>query len=139
MWNSLVSARVLFVFDHTCATLGITSPPRSTSTQSPIFTPRRSISSMLCSVARLTVVPPMGTGFKAGDWCEFSRAPNLNEDVFNLSYSSARSIFVGDRPARSFASESEFILQGNAVDFDHDAIDLIGQAFALSFPFLDES
>ena len=49
----------------TRATLGITSPPRSTSTQSPIFTPSRSISSMLCSVARLTVVPPMATGFSA--------------------------------------------------------------------------
>ena len=46
----------------TSTTLGMTSPPRSTSTWSPILRPSRAISSALCSVARPTVVPPINTG-----------------------------------------------------------------------------
>ena len=64
MWNFLWP-RGCCLSSTTETTLGMTSPPRSTCTQSPIFTPRRSISSWLCRVARLTVVPPMETGVSA--------------------------------------------------------------------------
>jgi hypothetical protein len=41
----------------------MTSPARRTTTVSPIMNPLRSTSSMLCSVALLTVTPPTNTGF----------------------------------------------------------------------------
>ena len=46
----------------TPTTSGITSPARRTITVSPMRTSLRSISSWLCSVALLTVVPPTNTG-----------------------------------------------------------------------------
>ena len=122
----------------TLATLGITSPPRSTCTQSPIFTPRRSISSMLCRVALRTVVPPIGNRRQFGDGREFPGAANLPANVFQFRDSRARGVLVGDRPARSFAGEAEFVLQAGAIDFDDDAVDLVGQRIALGFPLLDE-
>src|ERR1035437_2681289 len=42
----------------------MTSPERSTTTSSPIWRPRRSISSSLWSVARETVTPPTSTGLR---------------------------------------------------------------------------
>ncbi len=55
--------RVAGRFDATTLiTCGITSPARRTITVSPIMRPRRAISSMLCSVALLTVTPPTNTG-----------------------------------------------------------------------------
>ncbi len=46
----------------TCTTSGITSPARRTITVSPRWMSLRAISSMLCSVALLTVAPPTSTG-----------------------------------------------------------------------------
>ena len=61
----------------TSTTLGITSPPRSTFTQSPISKPRRSMKSALCSVARLTVVPPMNTGVNSADGVSLPVRPTV--------------------------------------------------------------
>ena len=105
-----VAARMILIVDD-LRDLGITSPPRSTCTQSPIFTPSRSISSMLCSVALRTVVPPIGTGASSATGVSFAGAAHLPANVFQLGDSSARRIFVSNRPARSFAGEAEFILQ----------------------------
>ena len=69
---------------------------------------------------------------------KFSRAPDLHANVFELRDSGARRVFVGDRPARGFAGEAEFVLQSGAVDFDDDAVDLVRQRVALTFPLLDE-
>ena len=133
-YGTFLAARVVAVLDHP-VTLGMTSPPRSTSTQSPIFTPRRSISSRLWRVARLTVVPPIGTGFKAATGVSFPVRPACTRMSSILVTAGAGGVLVGDRPTRSFAGVSQFILQRGAVHFDDDAIDFIAQAFALAFPF----
>ena len=69
---------------------------------------------------------------------EFPGASDLHANVFELGDAGARGVLVGDRPARSFAGEAELVLQGGAVDFDDDAVDLVGQRVALGFPLLDE-
>src|SRR6202012_5304602 len=91
----------------TSVIFGMTSPPRSTETKSPILTPRRSISSALWSVARVTVVPPMKMGASAAPGGDLSCAANLKEDVFELGDAGACGELVGNGPARGFAGEAE--------------------------------
>ncbi len=93
---------------------------------------------MLCKVARLTVVPPMGTGFSAATGVSFPVRPTCDQNVFDLGDAGTGSVFVGDGPARSFAGVAKFVLQRSAIDFDHDAVDFIGQLFAAGFLLLDE-
>src|SRR5579859_7744056 len=121
----------------TLATLGMTSPPRSTCTQSPIFTPRRSISSMLCRVALRTVVPPIDTGASIATGVSFPVRPTCTR-MSSSFVIPARGVLVGDGPARGFAGEAEFVLQRGAVDLNDDAVDLIRQRLALTFPLPDE-
>ena len=78
MWNSRASRGLRCSPSFTTrVTLGITSPPRSTITQSPMRTPSRSTSSWLCSVARETVVPPMNTGFSTATGVSFPVRPTF--------------------------------------------------------------
>src|SRR3954454_20017229 len=55
------------------------------------------------------------------DGREFPGPPDLNVDIFDLRDSAASGVFVGNRPARGFAGESQLALQGCAVDFDYNA------------------
>src|ERR1041384_200550 len=69
---------------------------------------------------------------------EFSCTSDLHEDVLDLSNSSPRCVLVRDRPARCLTRESKFILQGNAVNFDDNPVNLIGEAFPIAFRFCNE-
>ena len=66
-----------------------------------------------------------------GHRCEFSRAPHLD---INRQYSGElllRRVFVRHSPARLTRHEAQALLQGEAVDFVHDAINIKGQLVAL--------
>jgi hypothetical protein len=71
-------------------------------------------------------------------WGELAGAPNLPAHVLKFGDASPGRVFVGDRPAWSFSRETKFILQSDAVDFDHDAIDLIGKRGPLGLELVDE-
>ena len=76
----------------------------------------------------------MGTGLSHATGVSFAGAADLRHDVFDLGDRAVRRKFIGDRPARSFARESQFLLESGAIDFDYDAVDLIGKRFALRLP-----
>ena len=89
---------------------------------------------MLCSVARVTVVPPIGDGLQPRDRRQFPGAAHLGNDVFDLRLSRVRGVFEGDGPARRFAGEAKFLLQRDAIDLHHDAVGFVGERVALGFP-----
>ena len=67
-----------------------------------------------------------GNGFQHRHRSEFSGTAHLHDNIFNLRDSSAGGVLVGDGPARCFAGVAEFLLDGAVIDFDHDAVDLVG-------------
>ena len=69
---------------------------------------------------------------------ERARAPHLKNDVVHDRRFLPRRIFVGDGPARSLRRETQFLLQRDFVDLDHDAVDFVRQFLALAFPGIDE-
>src|SRR5690349_15683762 len=75
-----------------------------------------------------------GHRFQFRYWREFSGAPNLYMNAFNLSDPSTRGIFVRDRPARSLSCKAKLTMQSGAVHFDYDSINFIGQCLALLLP-----
>jgi len=93
MWNSFLP-RGCSLSSTTLTTFGITSPPRSTSTQSPILTPSCSMKSRLCSVARETVVRRLER-FSAATGVSFPVRPPA-QNIFDLRHSSACSVFVSN-------------------------------------------
>ncbi len=62
--NTTSFASLLRLSSTTETICGITSPARRMITVSPIFKPKRSISSWLCKVALETVTPPTNIGFR---------------------------------------------------------------------------
>ena len=122
----------------TSVILGMTSPPRSTETKSPMRTPRRAISSGLWSVARVTVVPPMKTGASAATGVTLPVRPTWKRTSFELRDAGARGELVGDGPARGLAGEAEAALLGDGVDLDDDAVDLVAEGVAEGLGFGDE-
>ncbi len=103
---------------------GITSPARLTCTMSPT---RRSFSatrSKLCSVASLTVVPPISTGSRIAYGLSAPVRPTLTpipkRRVTAMSGANFRAIAQrGSRPAH----HAQVFLEGQRVDFDHTAVD----------------
>ncbi len=79
-----------------------------------------------------------------GNWSQFrygrelAGAASLPANIFQLCDTAARRIFIGNRPARRFPGESEFILKAGTVYLDYDPIDFIGQRVTLLFPLPDE-
>ena len=67
----------------TRTTLGMTSPLRSKSTQSPICKPSRAISSWLCNVARDTITPLTFTGRNLAMGVMAPVRPDLDIDAFD--------------------------------------------------------
>ncbi len=65
---------------------------------------------------------------------ELSRPTDLRNYVFDLGDCAVCRELVGDGPARGFAGESQLLLERGAVDFYHDAVDLIRERFAFGFP-----
>src|SRR5581483_4936210 len=140
----------------TRTTLGITSPPRSTSTTSPMWTSRRSISSMLCSVARLTVdVQALylvhvvqrgaadggaadGHGLKPGDRSQLPGPPDLRHDVFNLRHARTRCVFIGGGPARRLAGIAEALPQVGAIYLHHHAVNFVRKLIAPGLPLANK-
>ncbi len=64
-----------------------------------------------------------------GHWCEFACPPHVHKNVFYPSRAAAGRVFVGDGPARRFASKAQPLLKAHGVHLDHDAVNLIGQLF----------
>src|SRR5215472_11420940 len=60
------------------------------------------------------------------DGGELPRAPHADQDVFDLGNPAARRVFVSDSPARRFSGKAQALLQANRVDFDDDAVNLVG-------------
>ena len=79
-----------------------------------------------------------GDRFQSRNRREFPGASDLNQNVLNLGDARASSVFVGNGPAGRFAGKAQFLLQSDAVDLHHNAVDLVGKVFALSFPLFDE-
>ncbi len=79
-----------------------------------------------------------GHRLQRGHRREFSGASDLHQDVFDLRDASARGVLVGDGPARRFAGVAQFRLQRRAIDLDDDAVDFVGEVFALGLLLLDE-
>src|SRR5262252_4989152 len=79
-----------------------------------------------------------GHRLEPSDGCEFSCSPDLRDDVFDLGDRASRGVLVGDRPARSFASKSEFALERGAVDLNDNAVYFVRQRVAFPFPALDK-
>src|SRR5215469_2024518 len=71
-------------------------------------------------------------------WSQLSGPPDLHEDVFNLRDSRARCIFVSDRPARCLSGKAKLPPQLRGIYFDDDAVNLVGQLFALRLHLVDE-
>ncbi len=123
----------------TSTTLGITSPPRSTLTQSPIFRPRP-----------LDEVGVVERGAADGgaadeDWRQFgyggelAGAAHLHGDGEDLGDAGFGGELVGDGPARGAAGVAEALLGGVGVDFEDYAVDFVAECGALGFGFVDES
>ena len=117
----------------TPTTFGITSPPRSRITRSPIRMSFRRISSSLWSVALLTVTPPRGTGSRC-DGRERSRPPHLDFDGHELRRRLLRRELVRDRPPRALSRRAQALLEGNVVHLDHHPVDLVGKSIPPLFP-----
>ena len=57
-------------------------------------------------------------------------AADLELDTQQLGQLLARGELVGDRPTRLARAEAQFALEGDAVDLEHHAVDLVGQRIA---------
>ena len=83
--------------------------------------------SALCSVARLTVVPPMKTGVKLGYRRELAGAAHLHGDAVDLRHARFGGEFIGDGPARRAAGIAQALLGRVRVHFEHHAVDLVAE------------
>src|SRR5208282_2811196 len=72
-----------------------------------------------------------------GEGREHARAADADEDVLDDGGFLVRGIFVGDRPARRLRREAELVLQTDFVYFHDNAIDFVGELFALRIPAFD--
>ena len=109
---------------------GITSPARRTTTVSPMRRSRRRISSSLCSVTLVTVVPPTNTGSRRATGVIAPVRPTCTSIAMQPRGHFFRREFVRDRPARLARPEPQRTLQLEAVDLVDDAVDLERQIAA---------
>ena len=87
----------------TRTTCGMISPAFWITTVSPIRTSLRRISSALCRLARLTVVPASGTGVEVGDRGQLAGLADLDGDPDDLRDRLLGLVLEGDHPARALA------------------------------------
>jgi hypothetical protein len=52
----------------------------------------------------------------------------------SICVSRTRRVFEGDRPARRFAGEAQFLLQRDAVDLHDNAVGFVGERVAFGLP-----
>ena len=98
-----------------------------TTTVSPIMNPLRATSSMLCSVALLTVTPPTNTGSSFAAGVSAPVRPTLKIDVVEQRHLLVGRELVRERPARRARHEAELLLVGAAIHLVDDAVDLVRQ------------
>ena len=95
--------------------------------------------SALCSVARLTVVPPMKTGASSATGRQLAGAAHLHGDGVDLRDAGSGGELVGDGPARGAAGIAEALLRGVGIDFEDHAVDLVAERGARGLGLVDEA
>ncbi len=110
----------------------MTSPARCTTTRSPGRTPRRAISSRLCSVTLDTTTPPTVTGFNRPTGVSLPVRPNLNVDRLQRRLGPLSREFMRDCPARGLGDKAQPLLPVQPVDLVDHAVDIIRQLCALA-------
>ncbi len=80
-----------------------------------------------------------GDGDEVGDGGELAGAADLEEDALELGDGGAGGKFIGDGPPGGFAGEAETALEGDGVELDDDAVDLVGEGVAEGFGAGDEA
>jgi hypothetical protein len=75
---------------------------------------------------------------KDGDGRERARAPDLDDDVFDLRRGLSRRVLVGDGPARRLRRRAELVLQRRRVDLDDHAVYLVFEPVALGLHLVAE-
>ena len=95
----------------------------------------RAISSALWRVARATVVPADEHRLEVRHRGEFAGAPDLDIDVQEPRGGAFGRELVRDRPPRELRGRAEFALQGQRVDLDHHAIDVVVEGVAQRLEF----
>jgi len=114
----------------------MTSPALRMTTRSPISTPLRRTSSALCRVASATWTrPPPPAHLR--ERRDPAGAPDVDLDVEELGERLLRRVLERDRPARGARGGAEAALQGDLVDLDHHAVDLVLDVVAVLAPVLD--
>src|SRR5262249_19430090 len=75
---------------------------------------------------------------QSSDGGELSGTAQADQDVFDLGNPAASWVFVSDGPARRFSRKAQALLQANRVDFDDDAVNLVGEFLPHLFPLGDK-
>ena len=111
-------------------TLGMTSPPFSMRTVSPLRTSLRATSSSLKRLARATVVPARGDRLQHGHRRELARPADVDLDVEHDGGGLPRRVLERDGPARELRGEAQLLLEGEGVHLHHHAVDLVFERVA---------
>ena len=120
------------------STSGITSPALRSTTVSPMSTPLALTTSWLCRVAWRTTEPATRAGSMTANGVARPVRPTRHDDVEQLRVDLLGRVLVGDRPARRAAGGAELFVQGELIDLDDDAVDLVLDAVAMLAVVLDE-
>ena len=92
----------------------------------PIFSPRRTMKSALCSVARLTVVPPINTGASRPPASACRCGPPAR-NVLHLRHARLGGELVGNRPARRAAGVAQALLRSVRIHLQNHAVNLVAK------------
>ena len=116
----------------------MTSPALRSTTVSPISTPLAFTTSWLCSVAWRTTRAGDLRRLHHGERRRAAGAPDRHDDVEQLRVHLLGRVLVRDRPARRAARRAELVVQGELVDLDDDAVDLVLDVVPVLAVVLDE-
>ena len=107
------------------------SPAFSMTTVSPMRMSLRSISSALCRLARLTVVPASGTGVRSATGVSLPVLPTWTLIPTTLRDGLLGLVLVRDHPARALAPRPQPRPLAQVVDLDDQAVGLEVERVAL--------
>ena len=113
---------------------GMTSPALRTMTMSPGRTSLALTWSWLCRVATPTVEPPTKTGSSWPNGVARPVRPTDTVDVEELRGALLGRELEGDGPPGRLRGEAQLALQGEVVDLEHHAVDLVGEVVAVLLP-----
>ena len=120
----------------TATTLGMTSPLRSMSTQSPTRMSLRRISSSLWRVDRDDGRAGQAHGLEVGDRRQGAGPSDLDPDAENPGRGLAGRKLEGDRPAGRLGGRPERRPLRGRIDLDDDSVDIVIEAVPLFPPLL---